>query len=140
MWNMAAKEHIQTRIVSASAVKRVLDIEDVQAKGNTHKLLRSNHPYYRNVAKHLRRETQIIKFKSTFDIWINIGYICEHTFSAMSRIKSHFRARLTGCRKFIVLLLLLSQISQNWSAPDIIRCFINVSRIIYLYISINVII
>jgi len=31
---MAATEHIQTRIVSASAVKRVLDIEDVQAKGN----------------------------------------------------------------------------------------------------------
>ncbi len=127
MWNMAAKEHIQTRIVSASAVKRVLDIEDVQAKGNTHKLLHSNHPYYRNVAKHLRRELQIIKFKSTFDVWVNIGYICESTFSAMSRIKSHFCAHLTDCNNlnFIVLLLLSSQISQKWSAPDSIRCFIN---------------
>ncbi len=49
-------------------------------KRNTHKLLRSNHPYYRNVAKHLRREPQIIT-------WINIGYICERTLSAMSRVK-----------------------------------------------------
>ncbi len=99
------------------------------------KLLRSNHPYYRNVAKHLRREPQIIQFKSTFDIWFNIGYICESTFSAMSRIKSRFCAHLTGCNNlnFIVLLLLSSQISQKWSAPNSIRCFINVSRMIYLF-------
>ncbi len=60
MWKMPAKERIQTRIVSASAVKRVMDLlsvcppthtEDVQVKRNTHRLLRSNHPYYRNVAK-----------------------------------------------------------------------------------------
>ncbi len=68
MWKMPAKERIQTRIVTASAVKRVLDFrhrlsvcpathtEDAQAKRNTHKLLGSNHPYYRNVAKHLWRE------------------------------------------------------------------------------------
>ncbi len=31
-------------------------LEDVQVKRNTHKLLRSNHPYYRNVAKHLCTE------------------------------------------------------------------------------------
>ncbi len=70
MWKMPAKERIQTRIVSASAVKRVMDLlsvcpathtEDVQVKRNTHRLLRSNHPYYRNVAKHLWRESQIIK-------------------------------------------------------------------------------
>ncbi len=63
MWKMPAKKCIQTRIVSASAVKRVLDLLSVcQATHlkmfreirNTHKLLRSNHPYYRNVAKHLR--------------------------------------------------------------------------------------
>ncbi len=52
MWKMPAKERIQTRIVAASAVKRVLDfrfaprhsLEDVQVKRNTHRLLRSYHP------------------------------------------------------------------------------------------------
>ncbi len=34
---------------------------------------------YRNVAKHLWREPQIIKLKDAFQIWINI--------SAMSRVK-----------------------------------------------------
>ncbi len=68
MWKMPAKECIQTRIVAASAVKRVLDFwhrlsvcpathtEDVQAKRNTHRLLCSIHPYYRNVAKHTSLE------------------------------------------------------------------------------------
>ncbi len=99
IWKMPAKERIQTRIV-ASVVKRVLDFqhqlsvcpathtEDVQAKRNTHRLLRTNHPYYRNVAKHLWRESQIIKFENTFHIWINIGYICERTLSAC-RVSSH---------------------------------------------------
>ncbi len=44
MWKMPATERIQTRIVAASAVKRVLDfrfaprhsLEDVQVKRNTH--------------------------------------------------------------------------------------------------------
>ncbi len=52
---------------------------------------------YRNVAKHLWREPQIIKFENAFHIWINIGYICERTLSAMSRVKSRVRARLTDC-------------------------------------------
>ncbi len=63
MWKMPAKEHIRTRIVAASAVKRVLDFQHwlsvypaihlkmFRQERNTHKLLRSNHPYYRNVAK-----------------------------------------------------------------------------------------
>ncbi len=55
-------------------------------KRNTHKLLRSHHPYYRNVAKHLWRETQIIKFENYFHICINIGYICERTLSAMAPV------------------------------------------------------
>ncbi len=70
-------------------------LEDVQVKRNTHRLLRSNHPYYRNVAKHLWREPQIIKLENAFHIWINIGYICERTLSAVSRVKSRVRARLT---------------------------------------------
>ncbi len=96
MWKMPAKKRIQTRIVSASAVKRVLDLLSVcpathlkmfRQKRNTHKLLRSNYSYYRNVAKHLWREPQIIKFEHYFHIWINIGYICKRTLSAMSRVK-----------------------------------------------------
>ncbi len=47
--------------------------------------------------KHLRRETQIIKFKNAFHIWINIGYICERTLSVMPRVKSHVHVRLTDC-------------------------------------------
>ncbi len=94
MWKMPAKKRIQIRIVSALAVKRVLDLflvcpathlKMVRAKK---KPLRSNYPYYRNVAKHLWREPQIIKFKISFHIWINIGYICERTLSAMSHVTS----------------------------------------------------
>ncbi len=91
MWKMPAKKCIQTRIVSASEVKRELDLLSVcppthlkmfRQKRNTHKLLRSNHPYYRNVAKHLWKEPQIIPFENYFHIWINMGYICERTLSA----------------------------------------------------------
>ncbi len=94
MWKMPAKKHIQTRIVSALAVKRVLDLlsvcpatthtEDVQAKKETPinyyaAIILNN----RNVAKHLWREPQI-KLENSFHIWTNIGYICECTLSAMS--------------------------------------------------------
>ncbi len=89
MWKMSVKKRIQIRIVFASAVKRLLDLLSVcsathvkmfMQKRNTHKLLRSNHPYYRNVAKYLWREFQIIQFENDVHICINIGYICECTF------------------------------------------------------------
>ncbi len=124
MWKMPAKERIQTRTDAASAVKRVLDLlsvcpathtEDVQAKRNTHKLLHSNHPYYRNVAKHLWREPQIIKFENYFHIWINIGYICERTLSAMSRVKSRFRARLTDGNLQSQLHCAVTPFEQNFT-------------------------
>ncbi len=51
MWNMTAKERIQTRIVSASAVKRVLDFRfalpltlKMFRQKETPRLLRSNNP------------------------------------------------------------------------------------------------
>ncbi len=50
---------------------------------------------------------------------MNIGYICERTASV------HVLPTTTYNRNFTVLLLFLSRISQNWSAPDSIRCFIN---------------
>ncbi len=116
MWKMPAKERIQTRIVAATAVKRVLDFrhqlsvcpvthtEDVRVKRNIHRLLCSNHFLnYRNVAKHIWREPQIIKFENAFHIWINIGYICERTLSAMLRVKSRVCARLTDCNLHITL-------------------------------------
>ncbi len=121
---------------AVSAVKKVLDFrhqlsvcpathtEDVQAKINTHRL--DNYAAiifnYRNVVNHLR-DPQIIKFENAIHVWINIGYICERTF-AISRVKSRFRARITDCN-FIVLLLISSRISKNWSAPDSISYFIN---------------
>jgi len=95
MWTMPAKDTFKNKIsrsisgeegagLSASTFGWPRHSLDVQAKTNTHKLLRSNHPYYRNVAKHLWREPQIITFENALHIWINIGYICERTLSAMS--------------------------------------------------------
>ncbi len=81
MWKMPVKKCIQTRTVTASEVKRVLDLHSVcpathlkmfRQKRNTHKLLRRNHPYCRNVAKHLWREHQIIKFENS--IFYSIKY------------------------------------------------------------------
>ncbi len=100
-------------------------LEDVQAKGNTHKLLRSS-----KCGKNISGENfRFITFESAFHFWINIGYICERTFSVMSRIKSHFHTRLTDCnlqsQLHCALLLLSSQISQKVSAPNSIRCFID---------------
>ncbi len=95
MENASEGAHSNKKI-SASAVKRVLDLLSVcpathlkmfRQKRNTHKLLRSNHPYYRNVAKHLWRKPQIIKLENSYHIWINIGYICERTLSEMPCVK-----------------------------------------------------
>ncbi len=49
-------------------------LEDVQIKRNTHRLgyYAAIILNYRNVAKHLWREPQIIKFENAFHIWINI--------------------------------------------------------------------
>ncbi len=108
MWKMSAKERIQTRIVAASAVKRVLDFRHrllVCPATHTVKMFRQKETpisyyaaiilNYRNVAKHLWRDPQIIKFENDFHIWINIGYICERTFSATPLGKLDFRAHLT---------------------------------------------
>ncbi len=106
MRKMPAKERIQTRIVAASAVKRVLDFRhQLSVCPATHlKMFRQKETpigyyaaiilNYRNVAKHLWRKPQIIKFENAFHIWINI---CERTLSAMSRVKSRVHARLTDC-------------------------------------------
>ncbi len=113
MWKMPAKKCIQTRIVSASEVKRELDLLSVcppthlkmfRQKRNTHKLLRSN-PYYRNVAKHLWKEPQIIQFENSFHIWINMGYICERTLSA-SNTSVRVLQTVTYNLNFIVLVLI----------------------------------
>ncbi len=91
MWKMPAKEHIQTWIVAASAVKGVLDFRF--APPLTMKMFRQKETpmgyyaailLYRNVAKHIWRKHQIIKLENAFHIWVNIGYICECTLSAMS--------------------------------------------------------
>ncbi len=122
MWKMPAKERIQTRI---GAEKRVLDSRFApppppltwRCSG------KKKHPYYyvaiilnyRNVAKHLWREPQIITFENAFHIWINIGYICERTLSAVSRVKSRFRARLTDCNLQSQLQCAVTPFEQNYS-------------------------
>ncbi len=128
---MPANKCIQTRIVSALAVKTVLDLLSVcpathlkmfMQKRNAHKLLRSNHPYYRNVAKHLWREPQIITCENYFHIWINIGNICERTLSALSR----FCAHLTDCNLQSQLHCAVTHFEQNFTklVSDSIRGFI----------------
>ncbi len=143
MWKMPAKKRIQTRTVSASAVKRVLDLLSVcpathlkmfRQKRNTHKLQRSNHPYYRNVAKHLWREPQIIQFENYFHIWINIGYICERTLSAMSCVKQHFRVHFTDCYLQSQLHCAVTHFEQNFTILVLTASgvLLLLSRIIYL--------
>ncbi len=78
-------------------------------------------------------ENLIIKFENSFHIWINVGYICERTLSAMSRVTS-VRVLQTAIYNFnfIVLLLISSRISQNWF-PTASSVLLLVSRIIYFY-------
>ncbi len=70
---------------------------------------------YRNVAKHIWREPQIIKFENAFHIWINIGYICERTLSAMPRVKSRVHARLTDCNLQSQLHCAVTPSEQNFT-------------------------
>ncbi len=81
-------------------------------KRNTHKLLRSNHPYYRNMAKHLWREPQIISiFGSTSATSVNAYFL-------QCRVSSHASVCILQTAiynlNFIVLLLISRRISQNW--------------------------
>ncbi len=143
MWKMSAKKRIQRRLVSASAVKRVLDLlsvcpathlKMVTEKSNTHNLLRSNHPYYRNVAKHLWREPQIIKLK-ILSIFGSTAATFVNTHVLQCRVSSNTSARVLQTAiynlNFIVLLLISSRISQNWF-PTASGVLLLVSRIIYL--------
>ncbi len=71
MWKMPAKKRMK-KVLDLLSVFPATHLKMFRQKRNTHKLLRSNHPYYRNVAKHLWREPQIIKLEYSFHIWINI--------------------------------------------------------------------
>ncbi len=91
---------------------------------------------YINVAKHLWREHQIIKFENAFHIWINIGYIFERTLSAMSRVKSRFRARLTDYLTIATSLCCYSfraEFKKIGQLPTASGVLLMVSRIINLF-------
>ncbi len=76
--------------------------------------------YYRNVAKHLWREPQIIKFESYFHIWINID-LWTHTFyNVACHASVHVLQTVAYNLNFIVLFC---------SASGVLLL---VSRIIYL--------
>ncbi len=104
-------------------------LEDVQAKGNT-----QNYAAIilncRNVVKHLWRKPQIIIQKISFEKIIRkcFPYLDQHMLHLWTHIFCNVAHQVTLPRasyNFIVLLLLSSKISHNWSAPDSIRCFIN---------------
>ncbi len=95
MWKMPAKKRIQTRIVSASAVKRVLDLLSVCPATHLKMFMQKRNiqtttqqsSLLQKCGKTSLEKTQITKFENSFHIWINIGYICECTLSALSRVK-----------------------------------------------------
>ncbi len=131
MWKMPVKGmHSNKNSITASAVKvgdcwtfgiyfrfeSFTHLKMFMQKRNTAIILN-----YRNVAKDIWREPQIIKFENAFHIWINIAYICECCVSSNTSVRILQTA--TYNQNFIVLLLLSNRISQNWSAPDSIRCF-----------------
>ncbi len=145
MQKMPAKERIQTRIVSASAVKRVLDFRFAppftwrcSGKKKHPEATTQQSALITNVAKHLWREPQIITFENAFNIWINLW---THTFCNVACRVTLPRVLQTVIYNlnFIVLLHLSSRISQNWF-PTASGVLLMVSRIIYVFISINVII
>ncbi len=90
---------------------------------------------YKNVAKHLWREPQIIKFENALHIWINIGYIFERTLSAVSHVNSRFHARLTHCNLQSQLNCAFTPFVQNFtklvSYPKSSGVLLMGSRIIY---------
>ncbi len=133
---MQAKERIQTRMVSHQRWRECwtyfrfapsLTLKMFRQKETPIDYNASITLNYRNVAKHLWREPQIIQFENAFHIWINIGYICERTLSAMSRVRSRFRAHLTDCNLQSQLHCAVTPFEQNFTklVPDSIRCFIN---------------
>ncbi|KAL1279509.1 hypothetical protein QQF64_026182 [Cirrhinus molitorella] len=68
------------------------ELMDVQGRGQAHTAQRSSSELWRNIpGQNLRLLCS--KVLSIF----GSTYICEHTFSAMTRIKSRFRVRLTDC-------------------------------------------
>ncbi len=109
-------------------------LEDVQAKetpiGYAAIILN-----YRNVEKHLWRDPQIIKFENAFHIWINIGYICEHTLSAVSRVNSRFRVRLLQLTITTSLCCysFRAEFHKIGQLPTASGVLLIVSRIIYLF-------
>ncbi len=126
----------------ASAVKRVLDLLSVCSSHSHWRMFRQKETpigynasitlNYRNVAEILRllHSKMLSIFGSTEAKFVN-GHFLQ------CRVSNHASVRVlqtvTYNPNFIVLLLLSSRISQNWSAPDSIECFINgrISRIIY---------
>ncbi len=86
----------------------------------------------RNVAKHLWREPQIIKLESAFHIWINIGYICERTFSAMWRIK--IQIATYNCNLIVLCYSFRAKFHKIGQLPTASGVLLMVSRIIYLFI------
>ncbi len=84
---------------------------------------------YRNVEKHLWREPQIITFENAFHIWINIGYICERTLSAVSCVKSRFRVHQLHC----AATSFRAEFHKIGQLPTASGVLLIVSRIIYLF-------
>ncbi len=132
-----AKKRIQTRIVSASAVKRELDFRF--ALPLTLKMFRQKETpigYYTLINLRLQ------KCGKTYVSGENLRLLNRKCFLYLDQHRLHLLTHFLQCRvssntsvrilqtatynrNFIVPLLLLSRISLNWSAPDSIRCFIS---------------
>ncbi len=143
MWKMATKKRIQTRIVSASAVKRVLGLLSVCP------------PTHLKMFRH--KETPINYYTAIIlitEMWQNISgenlrllhlkilsifgstqatFVNAHFLQCLVSSNTSVRVLQTAIynHNFIVLLLLSSRISLNWF-PTASGVLLLVSRIIYL--------
>ncbi len=144
MWKMPAKERIQIRSSHHQQWREcwTVGINSRFAPPLTWRCSgKKKHYYaaiilnYRNVAKHLWREPQLIKFENAFHIWINIGYICERTLSAVSHVKSRFRARLLQLTiaSSLCRYSFRAEFHKIGQLPTASCVLLMVSRIIFIY-------
>ncbi len=144
MWKLSAKERIETRIVSASAVKRELDFRhrlsvcsatdtDVQVK-KTPRLLCSNNPWLQKCVKTSLERTSDYSIQKCFPYLDQHRlHLWTHTFCNTA---CRFCARLTDGNLQSQLHCAVTPFQQNCTKliPDSIRCCIN-GEYISLFIS-----
>ncbi len=131
MWKMPAKKHIQTRIVSASAVKRVLDLLSVCPAAHL-KMFRQKRNYYAAIILITEMWQNISGENLRLLNWKILSTCHLSKFNVTCHASVRILQTAIYNHNFVVLLLFISsRISQNWF-PTASGVLLLVSRIIYL--------